>query len=97
MTQEEAKEFIDNATYEDCAVQYNGAYFWCYGLVWWKEKGVFSMAVDKCRSLYPKWDLVESVLDVESPSREECMKHLLEDPIFDGKTFWQAAPEMKRW
>ena len=97
MTQEEAREFIDNASYEDCVVVYNGTYFWCYGLTWWKERGVYSIRVDKLRSLYPEWEFIDAILDVESPSRDECMRHLQEDPIWDGKSFWDAAPDMKRW
>ena len=95
MNGEQARQFADSASYEDCAVEYNGAYFWCYGLWWNDKRGVFGIAVDKYRSLHPDWDFAEEVLRVESPDRDVCMKHFLEDPIFDGKSFWDAAPEMK--
>lgn len=97
MTREEAREYADNASYEDCPVFYNGNWYWCYGLTGPDEKGRYSMMVDKCKSFYPEYEFIECVLDVESTDRGECMRHLLEDPIWDGKTFWEAYPDMKRY
>ena len=97
MNNDQARQFADSASYEDCAVEYNGAFFWCYGRTWDEKKGVFGIAVDKYKTLYPAWEFEKEVLRVESPNRDECMKHFLEDPIFDGKSFWEAAPEMKWW
>lgn len=95
MTTDEAREFLDSATHEDCVAQYKGMLYFCYGLTWWEERNAYSLRVDKYKTLYPETDFAGTALNVESSDRNECMKHLEEDPIWDGKSFWQAAPDMQ--
>ena len=30
-----------------------------------------------------------------SDSRDDCMKHFVEDKYWDGKSFWEVAPDME--
>ena len=95
MTHDMAKEFVDSATHEDCVCRLYGYLYFCYGLTWNEDKGLYSLLIDKYRSLYPETDFVETVLDVEAPRKEECMTRFLEDRIWGGKSFWEAAPDME--
>ncbi len=95
MTSELARQFIDSATFEDCVAKLNGAFFFCYGLTWDEARGMWSLRIDKYKSLYPQSEFLDEVLNVESRNRDECMKHFLEDAIWDGKTFWDAVPDME--
>lgn len=94
MTCELAREFIDSATVEDCVCRLNNLFYFCYGLTWYESKGVFGLRIDKYRKLYPETDFFGTALDVECQSRDECMKHFLEDPIWDGRKYWDAVPDM---
>jgi hypothetical protein len=94
MTCELAREFIDSVTFEDCVCRLNNLFYFCYGLVWDENKGLYRLQIDKFRRLYPETDFVETVLDVKCKSKEECMKCFLENPIWDGRKYWDAVPEM---
>lgn len=94
MTHELAKEFVDSATFEDCVCKLNGFFYFCYGLTWHEDKGVFGLRIDKYLKLYPETDFYGTVLDIECKTTDECMRHFIEDPIWDGRTYWEAAPDM---
>ena len=93
MSNDEIKRFIDCVTYEDCTVKWNGKTFWCLGVTHAKEDGKCGIGVWECNP--ETFEFTNCRLDATGVSVEECMKHFLEDPIWDGKTFQEAAPDME--
>ncbi|MCR5183922.1 MAG: hypothetical protein K6B46_04385 [Opitutales bacterium] len=93
MTQEQINVFVDCMTYEDHSVRYRGNVCWCLGLTWWEEKKVYSIEVYE----YDREgkEFIRTLLVHKSPSRDECMKHFLEDKYWDGKSFYEVAPELE--
>lgn len=40
-------------------------------------------------------DFTRMMLSYSSNSKEDCMKHFLEDKYWDGKSFYEVAPDME--
>ena len=95
MTSEIAREFVDCVTFEDCVAKLNGSFYFCYGLTKNPANGMFSLRVDKYKALYPETMFLCEVLNVESKDRNDCMGHFQNDAFWEGKNFWEAAPDME--
>lgn len=93
MTQDEIKDFVDCVTYEDCTVQLHGKTYWCLGVTRDKESGTCQIAVWECDPA--TFVFTDCRLDFAGRSVDECMERFLSDRIWDGKTFYEAAPEME--
>lgn len=85
-------KFIDQTTYEECAVLYKGIKYFYHGLIYDKEKNLYSYVIDI-------WDkngnYEKTVFDKTGSSAEECLNLAQNEPIYEGKTFWEAEPDME--
>lgn len=85
-------EFIDHTTFEECAVIYRGVKYFFRGLIFDKEKNKYSYVIDT-------WDdsgnYNKTVFNKTASSLEKCLELAQSEPIFDGKTFWEAEADME--
>ncbi len=93
MTAEEINLFVDSMTYEDNTVRLYGKIYWCVGLSWNEDKKKHYIIVMEADPI--TYDSVRNLLTYESPSRNDCMKHFLEDKYWDGKSFYEVAKDME--
>lgn len=92
MTTQEISDFIDSMTWEDSTVMLYGKLYWCLGLARYPDNRIRIQVYDEDAKTF-EW--VRYLLNYASDSREDCMKHFLEDPYWDGKTFYEVAPDME--
>ena len=93
MTQSEIQHFLDCMTYEDCTVLLHGRLFWCLGLTWSSEQKECSLLVyeeDPNTN-----EFIQELFRYNSTSRDDCMKHFVEDKFWDGKSFYEVAVDME--
>ncbi len=85
-------KFIDQTTYEECAVLYKGIKYFFHGLIYDTEKNIYSYVIDV-------WDksgnYEKTVFDKTASSAEECLELAQNEPIYEGKTFWEAESDME--
>lgn len=92
MTSEEMRNLIDCVTHEDCTVQPNGGIYWCLGMTYDPDKDEYCIEVYEEKS--DTHEFIRNLLRYQSKSKDECMKHFLEDKYWDGKSFYEIAPDM---
>ena len=92
MTMDETNRFIDSMTREDSTVRLYGRLYWCLGLARYPD-GKIRIQVFEADPV--THEAVRDLLSYDSDSRDDCMKHLLEDKYWDGKSFWEVAPDME--
>ena len=93
MTALETTEFIDCVTHEDCTVRLHGKVYWCCGLSCNKAIPEFRLYVYECDTNSHEW--IRDVFQWKDSTREACMRHFLEDQYWDGKSFYEVAPDME--
>lgn len=93
MTTEETNRFVDCVTYEDCTVCLHGHIYWCNGLARYPDGKIHILVYELDKDDIYKW--VRDILDYASDSRDDCMKHFLEDKYWDGKSFYEVAHDME--
>ena len=85
-------KFIDQTTFEECAVIYNGVKYFFHGLIFDKENNEYSYVIDV-------WDnngnYDKTVFNKTAPTLEKCLEFAQNEPIFDGKSFWEAETDME--
>ena len=85
-------EFIDQTTYQECAVIYKGIKYFFHGIIYDRNSNEYSYDIDI-------WDdsgnCVKTVFDERAYSKEKCLELAQSAPIFNGKTFWEAEQEME--
>lgn len=85
-------DFVDHTTYEECAVRYHGTKYFFRGLIYEEQKKAYSYDIEI-------WDdhgcHVKTVFDKTAYSAVQCMEMAQREPIFDGKSFWEAEQEME--
>jgi hypothetical protein len=85
-------EFLDHSTYEECAILYNGKKYFFHGLIRNERKNTYSYDIEIWNTNH---HFEKRVFDGEYSSCEECMREALKQPIFEGKTFWEAEKDME--
>ena len=93
MTTEESNRFIDCVSYEDCTIRLYGRIYWCNGLARYPDGKYHILVYELDKDDIYKW--LRDILDYSSDSRDDCMKHFVEDKCWDGKSFWEVAPDME--
>ena len=93
MTHDETRQFLDCLTYENCHIEFKGNTYWCLGVT-------HDQAKNECRiGIYRYNDYDGAYLGNEwhftGHSTDECMNAFLELKYWDGKSFYEAASEMK--
>ena len=93
MTSQETTDFIDCVSYEDCTVRFHGHIYWCNGLAKYPD-GKFNILVYQLddNDIYKS---VRDIFDYSSDSGNDCMKHFIEDPYWDGKSLYEVAKDME--
>ena len=84
--------FVDKTTIEECAVMYGGVKYFFHGLLFDSESKTYSFTIDIWDE---NGDYVKTVFDKTATSASECMELAFAEPIFDGKSFWEAETEME--
>ena len=71
---------------------YRGEKYFFHGLIFDKEKNEYSYIIDI-------WDkngnFARTVFSQTATTADKCMELAQNTPIFDGKSFWEAEPEME--
>ena len=93
MTAKEATDFIDSVTWEDCTVRLHGKLYWCLGLARYPSDNKLRIQVFEEDPVTREW--IRYLLNYASDSKDDCMKHFLEDKYWDGKSFYEVAPDME--
>lgn len=93
MKTEEINRFIDCMTYEDNTVKLFGKVYWCLGLTYDPETKIYSISVFEADPVTHEG--IRDMLFYKSKSRDDCMKHFLEDKYWDGKSFYEIANNME--
>ena len=85
-------KFIDQTTFEECAVIYNGVKYFFHGLIFDKENNEYSYVIDV-------WDnngnYDKTVFNKTAPILEKCLELAQNEPVFDGKSFWEVETDME--
>lgn len=63
-----------------------------HGLIFDKEKNEYSYVIDIWDT---NGDYEKTVFNKTASSMEKCLELAQSDPIFEGKTFWEAESEME--
>lgn len=93
MTAEETRNFIDCVTWEDCTVRLYDRVYWCLGLARYpKDNKIYTQVYEENQTTH---EFVRDLLSYASDSKDDCMKHFLEDKYWDGKSFYEVAPDME--
>lgn len=85
-------KFIEQTTLEECAVTYKGVKYFFHGIVFDRETREYSYVIDI-------WDknnnYVRTVFNKRASTLEKCLELAQNEPVFDGKTFWEAEADME--
>ena len=85
-------DFVDHTTYEECAVRYQGVKYFFHGLIFDTDKKEYSYVIDI-------WDncgnYIQTIFNQTASSADKCLKLAQNAPVFNGKTFWEAEPDME--
>ena len=92
MTTNEINRFIDSMTWEDSTVRLYGRTYWCLGLARYQDGKIWIQVFEGNPTTC---ELVRDLLSYSSDSRDDCMKHFLEDKYWDGKSFYEVASDME--
>lgn len=88
----DATRFIEQTTLEECALIYNGVKYFFHGLIYDKKNNKYSYVIDT-------WDndgnYIKTVFDKTHNTFDGCLALAQNEPIFNGKTFWEAENEME--
>ena len=93
MTTVEINNFIDCLTYENCDVGWNQKTYMCLGVTTDAESRDCRIEVWEYEPL--THEFTHNLLSFTGTSKEACMKHFLEDKYWDGKSFYEVAPDME--
>ena len=85
-------EFLDRTTYEECAVLYKGVKYFFHGVIYHPDTNTYSYDIVIWND---KREYVRTVFGKTADTPDKCMSLAQSEPIFDGKTFWEAEPEME--
>ena len=93
MTADETNRLIDCVTYEDCTLRLKDSIYWCLGLTYNPKENMFCIQVYEENA--KTHNFTRMMLSYGSDSKDDCMKHFLEDKYWDGKSFYEVAPDME--
>lgn len=89
-------DFLDHVTYEEEAVMYNGKKYFFHGLLINPDTGIYEFTIDLWEVLSVSMNrYVETVYQATATTADECMNRFLNDPIIDGRRFWDIEKEME--
>ena len=86
------QKFIDQTTFEECAVIFNGVKYFFHGLIFNREKNEYSYVIDVWSN---DGNFDKTVFNQTAVTPEECLTLAQNAPIFEGKTFWEAEKDME--
>lgn len=93
MTSPEIRDFVDCVTHEDCTVRLHGKIYWCLGLSRYPKDNKLRIQVYEGDPV--TYECIRDMLSYASDFKDDCMKHFLEDKYWDGKSFYEVAPDME--
>ena len=93
MTSQETAAFIDSMTWEECTVRLYGKLYWCLGITRYPSDNKLRIQVFEANPI--TYEGIRDMLSYASDSKDDCMKHFLEDKYWDGKSFYEVAPDME--
>lgn len=90
---EAVNEFLDTIYYGEGELTYRGHRYFVNGARYLEKKGAM------CLEVYLLYEdpnrLTQTVFETCQPTAEACLQAFLAAPIWDGRTFWEAEPEMQ--
>ncbi len=90
----DVNEFVDCIAFEDCKVRYKGYRYWFDGICYDDKTKEYSTYITKYEDKVD-FVFVEDIFVYSSSSKDDVMFHLLNDKIFDGKSFYEVEAEMQ--
>lgn len=93
MTTEEISRFVEFMTYTHCSVRLYDKLYWCLSVCMYHENGLLTIRVMEADPVTHEGG--RDVLLFRSFSADECMNHFLEDKYWDGKSFYEVAPDVE--
>lgn len=92
MDNQEVKAFLDTIAYGDAMFRLNGMVYFVNGCCFDPKTRQTHFEVYRLHA--PHAGIAEIVFACDCPLEEDCLQAFLEAKIWDGRTFWEAAPEM---
>jgi len=85
-----AEDFIDSLNDGPQAVRHRSYVYRFSGLIWHPARETYSVSVEKYRFSKEPWtDFMEIIYRYESPDADDCLDHIEEDVLWDGKSFYE--------
>lgn len=86
----DADEFIDALTTGDASVRQKAYVYHFSGLVYHPGRKTYRVSIEKYKwTKEPFSEFMELVYSYESDDAEDCLNHLTEDILWDGKSFYE--------
>ena len=85
-------EFVDNLAIQDETVFYRGFLYYFYGIRFDEKKRIYYAMIDKFQD--DIYHFEEPFYYHEEKTLGGCLARLLEDKIWDGRSFYEAEKEM---
>ena len=86
-----ASDFVDKITFQEEAVIYKSKKYFFHGLIYDPESKNYSFETHL-------WDsnnnYVDTVYKCVAETQDDCMEKVLNEPIIEGKCFWDIEQEM---
>ena len=88
----DVQQFIDDLYYgEELLLRYNKQKFFIQG---WKNKDTYHMEMIEIEADKPDGQVIKKCWSYSANTMRECAVAFLNEPLWDGKTFWQAESDM---
>lgn len=95
MKHDETKEFIDQVAYGEARVKHRGVSYFCNGVSTEPSTGICHIEIFPDDPTMDEQAWRSRWWHYKGKSRDDCMKAFLDVKYWDGKSFYDAAPEME--
>lgn len=88
----DVQRFVDDLYYgEELLLRYDNRKFFIQG---WKDKETYYMEMTEIEADKPDGQVIKKCWSYSASTMRECADAFLNEPLWDGKTFWQAESDM---
>lgn len=90
------EDFVDSLAVTDGCVRHRSFVYHFSGLRYNSGRGMYRVSVEKYRwTKEPYEDFVGLIYHYESDDPDDCMDHLLDDSLWDGKSFYELEKALE--
>ena len=87
------KEFVNNLTFQDEMVRYNGHLYYFYGIRYDRDRKSYYTSIDQFGKDIHHFE--KEFYYYEGTDISDCLEHLLFDKYWNGKDFYEVETMMK--